>query len=186
MVGVVVDGRPGSSRKLAVWRVLVWLVLLYAALGCLQYVNHAQQMWNQLHVVPAPPAEAVADLQYSLGWDLGELLGSFVLVVIGAGCALRQDWARPCMRVAAPVLAAWFVFGGFLQWQELHQIDVRAATASAQTQLSADIQLALVVIRRNYEFALVLRAIAVPLLLWLSWMLGQPSVRAQFRRRRRP
>ena len=184
MVGIVLENRS-SSRRFAAWRVLVWLVLLYAIIGCLQYVNHAQQMWNMLHAEPAPAADAIAELQRSLGWDLGELLGSFVLVVIGAGCALRQAWARPWMRLAMPVLAAWFIFGGFLQWQELQQIEARAVTASAQTQLSADIQLALVIVRRNYMFALALRAIAVPLLLWLGWMLGQPSVRAQFRQRRK-
>jgi hypothetical protein len=30
---------------------------------------------------------------------------------------------------------------------------------------------------------LALKAVAIPLLLWLAWQLGRPAVRAQFRRR---
>jgi hypothetical protein len=34
--------------------------------------------------------------------------------------------------------------------------------------------------RRSYLLGLLLKALLVPLLLWLAWQLGRPQVRAQF------
>jgi hypothetical protein len=39
--------------------------------------------------------------------------------------------------------------------------------------------------QRTYEVGLALKALAIPLLLWLAWQLGRPSVIAQFQLRRR-
>jgi hypothetical protein len=36
---------------------------------------------------------------------------------------------------------------------------------------------------RTWQVGLALKAVAIPLLLWLAWQLGRPAVRAQFRRR---
>jgi len=37
--------------------------------------------------------------------------------------------------------------------------------------------------RRVTQIALALKAISIPCLLWLAWVLGKPAVRAQFHRR---
>ncbi len=173
-----------APRRLAAWRVLVWLVLLLAAMGCLQYVTHLQKVWTHLQATPATDADTLGALRGMLAWDLGYLVAAFALIVISAGCILRQEWARPCMRIATLLLGAWLIFSGYMQWQQLQQIDARAITAATQAQLGADVQLALELIHRDYLLALGLRALAVPLLLWLSWLLGQERIRAQFHRRR--
>jgi hypothetical protein len=36
----------------------------------------------------------------------------------------------------------------------------------------------------SYLLALAMKAVAVPVLLWLAWRLGRPDVRARFMRRR--
>jgi hypothetical protein len=57
--------------------------------------------------------------------------------------------------------------------------------AAAQgPQATIALQALLDSMRRSYRMGLALKALAVPLLLWLSWRLGQPRVRERFRRRR--
>ena len=36
----------------------------------------------------------------------------------------------------------------------------------------------------RYRIGIALKAVSVPVLLWLAWRLGQPQVRAQYRHRR--
>lgn len=139
---VVIRDRPEQPPGLAIWRVLVWAMLLLAALGCVQYVRHAQQVWKQLRTLAPAEPQVVTTLHDMLGWDMAYLLAALALIVICAGCILRQAWARPCMRVAALLLAVGLVFSATL---------------------------------------LLFKGVAVPLLLWLSWRLGQPAVLAQFR-----
>ncbi|OOG59540.1 hypothetical protein [Rhodanobacter sp. C03] len=178
---LVLHDQSARPRGLTIWRVLVWALLLFSALGCLQYVRHAQLVWEQLQgLAPAQP-DAVAALRGMLGWDAAYLLAALVLIVVCAGCILRQAWARPCMRVAALALAVWLLFSGILLLREWQSI---SASASG-TQLSAAMQQQLPQVYRTMQLALVFNAVAVPLLLWLSWRLGRPTVRAQFRSRRR-
>ncbi|OOG57091.1 hypothetical protein B0E47_07135 [Rhodanobacter sp. B05] len=172
-------GGPGF----AVWRVAVWLLLLLAAFGCVQYLSHAQLLWTQRQVF-APGAVASAALRGMLAWDIAYLLAAFLLIVLCAGCILRQAWARPALRVAAALLALWMLASGgamLAQWSAF----ARASTeALDQLHGDATLQQALLHARYSYLTALVLKAVAVPVLLWLSWRLGVPAVRAQFRHRR--
>jgi hypothetical protein len=169
--------------RFTLWRVLVWLLLLLAAFGCVQYFNHAELLWRQRHAFAGGSAAAGA-LQRLLAWDVVYLLAAFALIVLCAGCILRQPWGRPCLRVAAAVLALWMLAtaGAMLvQWPSL----LHASTdAMAQLDGHAALQQALLHARHSYLLALALKAIAVPVLLWLSWRLGVPAVRAQFRHRR--
>ena len=60
----------------------------------------------------------------------------------------------------------------------------------ASAQADASLQLLLAQVDENYrlahrsiQLALAFKAIALPVVLWLAWRLGQPAVRAQFRSR---
>ena len=169
------------GRAFALWRVVVWLLLLLAAFGCLQYFSHAELLWKQRQAL-ASNLEASAALHVMLAWDIAYLLAACVLIVLCAGCILRQAWARPALRVAAALLALWMLASGgamLVQWPAFER-----ASTDALGQLHGDpaLRQALVHARHTYLAALVLKAVAVPVLLWLAWLLGRSLVRAQFRR----
>ncbi|MEO8809631.1 MAG: hypothetical protein ABI386_05250 [Rhodanobacter sp.] len=181
---VAVRAEPmARGRGFAAWRVLVWLLLLLAAFGCVQYVNHAQLLWTQWHAL-APDAPANAVLRGMFAWDIAYLLAALVLIVLCAGCILRQAWSRQALRVVVVMLALWMLVSLailLMQWPGFER-----ASTEAMGHLDGDVALqqALRHARDTYLLALVLKALAVPVLLWLSWRLGMPSVRAQFRPRR--
>jgi len=141
-----------TMSRFATWRVLTWIVLLLAAIGGVLYMRHG---------------------------DYPYLVGTFVVIVACAGSILRQPWARQVLRVVALLLALWAVATGGLMLAQWGQF--AAARAHALTQPQADILLLLIEqARRNFLLGLVLKALLIPLLLWLAWLLGRPSVRAQF------
>ena len=166
----------------AAWRVAVWLLLLLAAFGCVQYLAHAQWLWGQRSGLSGTEGAA---LHRMLAWDLSYLAAALLLFVLCAGCILRQAWARVPLRVACGLLALWALVGAGLmlmnQWLPLER-----ASADALAHLASDdpLRLAILHARRSYRMALGLKLMAVPLLLWLAWRLGVPAVRMQFRRRR--
>lgn len=175
-------GAPASRPML--WRIVLWLILLLAAFGCLQYVHHAQQVWAHLQALAPGDAQGASALHGMLAWDLAYLLAAFALIVLCAGCILRQAWARAPLRVACGVLALWaLVSGGMMlaQWPQFHR-----ASAEALAQLGHDeiLRNAVIHARRVYRITLGLKAVMVPVLLWLAWRLGTPAVRMQFRHRR--
>lgn len=180
-MAVMARAEPGPApRGFAAWRVLVWLLLLLAAFGCVQYLGHAQLLWT--HRAGVSPADSVA-LHHMLAWDLGYLLAAFALIVLCAGCILRQAWARVPLRVACGVLVLWALASGGMmlaQWPQFHR-----ASAEALAQLGNDniLRNAVIHARRVYRITLGLKAVAIPVLLWLTWRLGTPAVRMQFRHR---
>jgi hypothetical protein len=177
------EARPGHG--FAFWRIAVWLLLLLAAFGCLQYVLHGTQVWRQLQPLPASDTGDILQLHKILAWDVLYFVGSFALVVICAGAILRQAWARPLLQAACLLLAVgWGLVGGvmlFSQWREFSQA---VATTNAQSTLDAASQMALAHVHRAFLIAMAIKAVAIPVLIWLAWHLGRPPVRAQFRKRR--
>ena len=148
-----------SAHGFALWMIGLWVVLLLAAMGCVQYLQHA---------------------------DYAYLLSGLVVIVVCVGCILRQAWARPVMRALAVLLALWSLVSGVLMLQHAGDFERARQHALAQPQLA---QIALWLIaraQRTWQVGIALKAIAVPLLLWLAWQLGRPGVRVQFRARRRP
>ena len=143
---------PAASSRFAAWRVLTWIVLILAALGGVLYLRHG---------------------------DWPYLAGAFAVIVACAGCILRHPWARQALRVVALLLALWALATGGLMLAHWSQFADARAHALAQPQP----ELLLLVIeqaRRSFLLGLVLKALLVPLLLWLAWQLGRPAVRAQF------
>lgn len=175
------EARRAAPRGFAPWRVAIWLLLLLAGFGCAQYLNHGWQLWAHRADVAAAD---IAAWRGALAWDAGYFAVAFTLIVLCAGCILRQAWARAPLRVACGVLALWaLVTGGLLaaQWLQYEH-----ASADALTQLASGDRLreAIVHARRSYRLALSFKAATIPLLLWLAWRLGTPLVRGQFRQRR--
>lgn len=187
MPSVEPSAHAAPSRRPMLWRVVVWMLLLVSAFGALQYVKHMQNVWGQIGENSASLQPAQLDaLHGMLGWDAAYLLVVFVLIVVCAGCILRQGWARPCMRVAAVALAVWLLITGYLQWRDLQALAANGAAilAKAQQQGTPGAAPMLVHLQRGYQLALVFKAIGIVASLWLAWRLGHASVRVQFRTRR--
>lgn len=141
-----------AAPRFAAWRVGTWIVLLLAAFGGVQYLRHG---------------------------DWPYLVGSFVVIVACAGGILRQPWARQALRAVALLLVIWLVASGGLMLAQWDQF--AAARAHALTQPQSQILLLVIEqARRSYLLGLALKALLLPLLLWLAWQLGRPAVRAQF------
>lgn len=145
-----------ARPRFATWRVGAWMLLLLAAFGGVQYLR-------------------MGDWPY--------FAGSMAVIVVCAGGILRLPWARPALRVVALLLVLWVLASGGLmeaQWDQFAQ-----ARARAQALPQPDIMLLLIEqARRSYLLALALKAVLVPLLLWLAWQMGRPAVRGQFVARR--
>ncbi|MHB1057480.1 MAG: hypothetical protein ACYC0F_06325 [Rhodanobacter sp.] len=152
--------RAGNAptRRFSAWAIGAWILLLFAALGAVQYLRHAEHAY---------------------------LAAALVVFVTCAGCILRQAWARPALQVLAVLLAAWSVVSGVLmlrQWGDFET--ARQHALAMQPQLGEAAQWLIARARRTWQVGLALKAIAVPFLLWLAWQLGRPAVRASFRARR--
>ena len=169
------------KRGFAWWRMFVWLLLLLAAYGGVQYIQHGQQVWGALQALPAGDGPNAAVLHGLLGWDIGYLVVAFAVIVACAGCILRQEWARPVLRVLALLLCVWSAYRGVLLWQQWQAFDAANAALLAG---GASMPAQLANLRRILMVGLGLRIVGVPLLLWLAWQLGHPAVRVQFRARR--
>lgn len=175
-----------AARGFALWRIVAWLILLLAAYGCLQYVSHARQLWSALQEHAAINAEGTSALHRMLAWDAGYLVAAFAIVVVCAGAILRQGWARVALQVAAVVLAiGWGLIGGLWLASQWHDFSQAIAITNAQAPLNDAAEAALTHVHRSFLVAMVAKAVAVPVLLWLAWVLGRPAVRAQFRTRPR-
>ena len=168
-------------RGFAVWRVLLWLLLLLAAFGCVQYLSHAQWLWGMRANVP--PGQQGA-WQRMLAWDVAYFVGAFALIVLCAGCILRQAWARVPLRVAAALLALWALVSGGLMLSQWLQLERSSTDAIAHLASNDQLRIAILHARRSFRIALALKLAAIPALLWLAWRLGMPAVRAEFHRRR--
>jgi hypothetical protein len=170
-------GAADRSREFAVWRLALWLILLLAAFGVLQYQQHMQRIWVYLHASPAPGPADASILHGLLAWDMAYLLAGCLLIVLCAACILRQAWARTSLRVVLVLLALWMIVSGVLllrQWQMFEQLPAVPGSAPLKQQAQRGIALAL-----GFKLA------AIAVLGWLAWRLGHPQVRAQFHTRRR-
>jgi hypothetical protein len=169
------EDRVAPGRGLAVWRVVTWLLLLLAAIGGVQYIHHGSAVWQELQRWPADDSSGhVAALHRMLAWDGAYLLAAFVIIVVCAGAILRQGWSRSVLRVVSVLLALWALVSGLQLVSAMRTLFPPDATVSQMAAL----------LPRSYLLALAMKAVAVPVLLWLAWRLGRADVRARFVRRR--
>ncbi|MBV8157705.1 MAG: hypothetical protein JO278_08610 [Dyella sp.] len=176
------EGAPAEG--FALWRIVVWLMLLLAAFGCLQNAVHAQHLWDALQGQATLNADATSQLHRMLAWDVGYFTAAFAVVVVCAGVILRQEWARPTMQVTALILAVtWGLLGGLVALSQWMQFSQEIALTNAQSPLDPAAQQAFDHVRRTVLVSLALRGLAVPVLVWLAWCLARPAIKAQFRKR---
>lgn len=157
-MSLAVRSGTAPARRFAVWAIGLWVVLLFAAMGFVQYLRHGEYLY---------------------------LAAAVLVIATCAGCILRQAWARPAMQVLAVLLALWALVSGVMLLQQSGDFDIARQHALAQPQLGEVALWLIARAERTWQVGLVLKAVAVPLLLWLAWQLGRPAVRAQFRSRRR-
>jgi hypothetical protein len=142
------------ARRFSAWPIGVWILLLLAAMGSVQYLQHAEYVY---------------------------LLAALLIIAVCAGCILRQAWARPVTRVLALLLALWALISGVLMLQQWGDFETARQHAQAQPQLGEVALWMIARAQRTWQVGLALKTAAIPLLLWLAWQLGRPAVRAQFR-----
>ncbi|MFC5436446.1 hypothetical protein ACFPME_07740 [Rhodanobacter umsongensis] len=146
-----------AARRFSVWAIGLWVLLLFAAVGSVQYLQHGEYPY---------------------------LAAALLVIAVCAGCILRRPWARPIMRVLAVVLALWALLTGALMLQQWGDFAVARQHAMTESQLGEVALWMIARAQRTWQVALALKALAIPLLLWLAWQLGRPGVRAQFPPRR--
>ncbi len=163
--------------RFALWRLGLWVILLLAAFGAMQYGVHAQRVWSVLDAASID-AQARAALHTMLAWDAAYFIAAAALAVCCAAGILRQGWARPVLRVALGLLAVGLLASGALLYRQWLVWDGQShGVANAAALVARE--------SRRVHLALTFDAIAIVMAIWLVWRLGQPAVRAQFRHRRR-
>lgn len=147
-----------GSREFAAWPVAVWLLLLLAAYSGVQYLRFGNYFY---------------------------LAAAMGVIVVCAGCVLRQEWARLAMPATAVLLVCWAIYSGVLMWMGREKFEVARQMALDNPQLGDAGLMMVERARRTFQVVLAIKAIGVPLLLWLAWTMGRPKVAAQFHTRRR-
>lgn len=147
--------RPG--RRFAAWAIIPWVMLLLAALGFVQYLRYAEYVY---------------------------LAAALLVIVVCAGCIMRQAWSRPAMRVVALLLALWSLTTAVLMLQQFGDFELARQHALAQPQLGEVAVWLVDRAERVWQVGIALKVLAAPALLWLVVQLGRPGVRIQFRQRR--
>jgi hypothetical protein len=169
------------SPRFAPWRIVCWVLLLLAAMGILQYADHAWRVAALLHAGAGNDAGALGRL---LAWDIAYLAGACLTLSAVTGTLLRREWARRMLRVIAVLLAVWALATAivmFAQWNAFQHV---SADLLARPGTTAGDRAVLAHARRIFMAGTAFKLVAVPVLLWLAWRLGVPGVRAQFAVRR--
>ena len=167
------------SRPFALWRIVVWLVMLLAAVGFVINTYASVILANGIGAVSAEAIAAGApDPRIGMLWSLAYALAAFVVMAVALGTLRWREWGRRAMRVVALLLLVWSAYtawGAFDQWQQL-------GVVLTQAGLPAELLAAGQKHRTILLVGLVLKVVSVPVLGWLSWMLGSLGVRQQFAR----
>jgi hypothetical protein len=153
---VKVRNDAASPRRFSMWSLALWVLLLLLAYGGLQYLQHAEFLY---------------------------LAASFVAIIVCVGAIMRHEWARSAMRVVALLIALYALVSGIAMLMEWDTFERMRQAALANPQFAADLTMMIERAKRVFLVALTLKAISIPCLLWLAWVLGRPAVRAQFHRR---
>ena len=164
------------ARPFAPWRIIVWLVMLLAAVG---FVINTYGAIIAAHAIGSLSPEALAggpDPRMLMAWSLGYAVAAFAVMVLSLGTLRWREWGRRSMRVVALLLAvwaAWTAVVAFHQWQEI-------GVVLGQPGLPPDLLVGALKARTILLVGIVLKAVSVPALAWLAWALGSVKVRQQF------
>ncbi|NID16129.1 hypothetical protein [Luteibacter yeojuensis] len=167
------------SRPFASWRIVVWLVMLLAAVG---FVINTYASVVLANAVGAVSAEAIAagagDPRIGMIWSLAYALAAFAVIVVSLGTLRWRDWGRRAMRVVALLLLVWSAYTALVAFDQWRQLGEVLGQAGLPAQLLAVGQKH----RTILLVGLALKAVSVPVLGWLAWVLGSLGVRQQFAR----
>ncbi|MET0935141.1 MAG: hypothetical protein ABWX83_04080 [Luteibacter sp.] len=165
------------ARPFAFWRIVVWLVMLLAAVG---FVINLYGAIIAGHAIAVMTPEAIAaggpDPRVLMAWSLGYAVAAFAVMSLALGTLRWREWGRRSMRIVAALLAAWALWTGIVAFQQWQQIGI----VLGQQGLPPDLLVAGLKARTILLVGIVLKAVSVPVLAWLAWALGSVSVRQQF------
>jgi len=165
------------SRPFAPWRIVVWLVMLLAAVG---FVINTYGAILAANAIGALSAEAIAaggpDPRIVLAWSLAYAFAAFAVMALALGTLRWREWGRSAMRVVAGVLAIWAIYTAAVAFHQSQEIAAVLTQAGLPPELLARGMKA----RSILMVGVVLKAVSVPVLAWLAWVLGSVSVRQQF------
>lgn len=164
------------ERTPAPFRIVVWLVLMLAGWGMLQYVVHASAV---LRLLDRQVAGRGA-LWTMLAWDALYLFVAGATVAASAGVLMWRAWARRLLRGLSFVLAAYSLASAVLMFAQWHSYSLASADLIAH---AADPDLARSLFaqaRRITMTGLALKLLSVPLMAWLGWRLGTLSLVQRF------
>ena len=166
-----------GAQPFALWRIVVWLVMLLAAVG---FVINAYGAVIAGGAIGSLSPEAIAaggpDPRILMAWSLGYTVGAFAVMVLALGTLRWREWGRRAMRVVAGVLAVWALYTAWMafhQWQEI-------GVVLGQPGLPPELLIQATKARSILFVGIVLKAVSVPVLAWLAWVLGSVTVRQQF------
>ncbi|MDA3914887.1 hypothetical protein [Oleiagrimonas sp.] len=165
-----------SDSRHTPFRILVWVILLLSAWGILQYVTHASHVLHAL----GRPATAHAKLWWMLVWDAIYVLVAGVMLVATTGALMWRRWARGMLRGVCIGLALYSLASGvllFAQWQSFSLASTDMMAQAVDPRIAHTLYLQA---RRITMVGLALKLVAVPLLGWVWWQLGTPSLRRRF------
>jgi hypothetical protein len=165
-----------SAHSIVPLRIVVWLVLLLAAWGILQYVAHA---WTVLQLM-GRHGLAHGSLWPVLGWDVLYLLVAGLTVMAATGVLMWRVWARSLLRGLAFVLALYSLASAvmlFAHWQSFSHASADLIAQASDPQLA---QRMFAQTRRVTLVGLALKVLAALLLGWLGWRLGNPALVQRF------
>jgi hypothetical protein len=169
-----------NERRPFLFRTVVWLTWMLAALGVLLYARHI--WWLGQHLGQGSPS--ASSLWPMLAWDVLYLLAAGLTLAAATGVLMWRAWARPLLRWIAFALAAYALARGitlFAHWQSFrHDSAVLAAQARDADMLHAMVAQT----TRRVIITLALRGVLAALLAWLGWQLGAARVQAHFSRTR--
>lgn len=166
---------PALGRPFAPWRIVVWLVMLLAAVGFV--INgYASVVIGQAAAGMSAADAAEMNPYVALAWSVGYALAAFATMAVALATLRWREKGRAAMRIIAVLLAAWAAWTAWLafgQWQQLGAV-------LGQAGLPADLLAAGMKHRNILLIGVLLKAVSVPVLAWLAWALGTLRVRQQF------
>lgn len=162
--------------SLFLFRIVVWLTWMLAALGVLLYARHAWLLGHHM----ARDASQASERWPMLIWDAIYLLVAGLTLSAATGVLMWRAWARPLLRWIAWVLAVYSLATGimlFAHWQSFRQA---SADLLAQMPHPEIVRGMLARTTHAVGIGLALKAAAAIMLAWLGWYLGTARMRGRF------
>ncbi|HVI54617.1 MAG TPA: hypothetical protein VM621_06160 [Luteibacter sp.] len=167
---------PRRARPFALWRIVVWMVMLLAAVGFVINANAAIVAAGAIGSFSPEAAAGAPDPRLFMAWALVTTFGAFAVMALALGTLRWREWGRSYLRIAAGVLVVWAIVTALLAFRQWQAIGMELG----QPGLPPDLMLRDMKMRSILVVGIVLKIVSVPVLAWLAWVLGRSSVRQQF------